>query len=53
MYKFFSMGKHQFLLTLCRWDVSRGGTSANQRQKFHTDDVKSVWNPFIRVVILF
>ena len=22
-------------------DVSRGGTSATQRQKFHTDDVKS------------
>ena len=21
-----------------RWDVSRGGTSATQRQKFHTDD---------------
>ena len=27
------------------WDVSRGGTSATQRQKFHTDDVKSVQNP--------
>ena len=26
-------------------DVSRGGTSATQRQKFHTDDVKSVRNP--------
>ena len=26
-------------------DVSRGGTSATQRQKFHTDDAKSVWNP--------
>ena len=26
-------------------DVSRGGTSAIQRQKFHTDDVKSVRNP--------
>ena len=25
-------------------DVSRGGTSAIQRQKFHTDDVKSVQN---------
>ena len=23
-------------------DVSRGGTTATQRQKFHTDDVKSV-----------
>ena len=26
-------------------DVSRGGTSATQRQKLHTDDVKSVRNP--------
>ena len=26
-------------------EVSRGGTSATQRQKFHTDDVKSVRNP--------
>ena len=26
-------------------DVSRGGTSATQGQKFHTDDVKSVRNP--------
>ena len=26
-------------------DVSRGGTSATQRQKSHTDDVKSVQNP--------
>ena len=26
-------------------DVSRGGMSATQRQKFHTDDVKSVQNP--------
>ena len=26
-------------------DVSRGGTSATQRQKFHTDDVKSVRKP--------
>ena len=25
-------------------EVSRGGTSATQRQKFHTDDVKSVRN---------
>ena len=25
-------------------DVSRGGTSATQRQKFHTDDVKYVQN---------
>ena len=26
-------------------DVSRGGTSATQRQKFYTDDEKSVQNP--------
>ena len=26
-------------------DVSRGKTSATRRQKFHTDDVKSVQNP--------
>ena len=26
-------------------DVSRGGTSATQWQKFHTDDAKSVRNP--------
>ena len=26
-------------------DVSRGGTSATERQKFHTDDAKSVQNP--------
>ena len=26
-------------------DVSRGGTSATHRQKFHTDDAKSVRNP--------
>ena len=28
-------------------DVSRGGTSTTQPQKFHTDDVKSVQNPVI------
>ena len=32
-------------------EVSRGGTSATQRQKFHTDDVKSVRNP-VRSVVL-
>ena len=26
-------------------DVSRGGTSITERQKFHTDDAKSVRNP--------
>ena len=30
-------------------DVSRGGTSASQQQKFHTDDVKSFRNP-VRLV---
>ena len=29
-------------------DVSRAGTASTQRQKFHTDDVKSVQNPVIR-----
>ena len=33
-----SLRKHPFLLALRRRDVSRGGTSATQRQKFHTDD---------------
>ena len=28
-------------------DVSRGGTSATQRRKFHIDEVKSVRNPVI------
>ena len=32
------MRKHAFLRALRRWDVSRGRTSATQRQKFHTDD---------------
>ena len=26
-------------------DISRAGTSVTQRQKFHTDDTKSVRNP--------
>ena len=29
-------------------DVSRGGTSVTQRQKFHTEDAKSVRNPVRR-----
>ena len=36
-----------FFSLLVAGDVSRGGTSATQRQKFHTDDVKSVRNPVI------
>ena len=36
----------RFSSLLVAVDVSRGGTSATQRQKFHTDDVKSVRNPF-------
>ena len=35
----------RFLSLFAAGDVSRGGTSATQRQKFHTDDVKSVRNP--------
>ena len=31
-------------------DVSRGGTSATQRQKFQADDAKSVRNP-VRTLI--
>ena len=34
-----------FSLLFADGDVSHGGTYATQRQKFHTDDVKSVWNP--------
>ena len=32
------LGKHPFLLALRHWGRLRGGTSATQRQKFHTDD---------------
>ena len=35
----------RFSSLLAAGDVSRGGTSVTQRQKFHTDDVKSVRNP--------
>ena len=46
----------RFSLPLAAKDVSPGGTSATQRQKFHTDVVKSVLN-LVRlvdvVVILF
>ena len=34
----------RFSLLFAAGDVSRGGTSATHRQKFHTDDVKSVRN---------
>ena len=41
IYFTFSLRKHPFLLALRRCgDVLRGGTSATQRQKFHTDDAK-------------
>ena len=33
-----SLRKHPFLLLFAAGDVSRGGTSATQRQKFHNDD---------------
>ena len=36
-----------FFSLLVAADVSRGGTSATQRQKFHTENVKSVLNPVI------
>ena len=32
---------------LAAGDILRRGTSVTQRQKFHTDDVKSDWNPVI------
>ena len=35
----------RFSSLLAAGDVPRGGTSTTQRQKFHTDDVKSVRNP--------
>ena len=35
----------RFSLLFAAGDVQRGGTSATQRQKFHTEDVKSVQNP--------
>ena len=35
---YISQRKHPFLLALAAEDVSPGGTSATQRQKFHTDD---------------
>ena len=38
----------RFFLLLATTDVSPGETSATQRQKFHTDDVKSVRNPVRR-----
>ena len=37
----------RFSSLLVAGDVSQGGTSATPRQKFHTDDVKSVRNPVI------
>ena len=43
-----SLRKHPFLLALRRWGhFARRNVSdsATQRQKFHTDDVKSVQNP--------
>ena len=37
----------RFFSLFAAGEVSRGETSALQRQKFHTDDVKSVRNPVI------
>ena len=39
--------RKQTFLLIAAGDVSRGGTSATQPKKFHTDDIKSVLNPFI------
>ena len=40
-----SLRKLRFFSLFAAGDVSRAGTSVTQRQKFHTDDVKSVRNP--------
>ena len=40
----------RFISLFAAGDVSRGGKSATQRQKFHTDDVKSVRNPGRRLI---
>ena len=37
-----SLNKHPLLFDA--GDISRGGMSVTQGQKFHTDDIKSVWN---------
>ena len=42
---FVACEKIRFSSLFAAGDVSRGGTSATQRQKFHTDDVKSLQNP--------
>ena len=45
VYKSGRLRIQSFLLApLAAKDVSPGGTSATRRQKFHTDDVKFVWN---------
>ena len=41
-------GNSSLFSLLTAGDVSRGGMSATQRQKFHTDDVESVQNPVMR-----
>ena len=40
-----SLRNSRFSLLFAAEDVSRGITSATQRQKFHADDVRSVRNP--------
>ena len=42
---FLACEKIRFSSLFADGDVSRRGTSATQRQKFHTDDVKSLRNP--------
>ena len=44
-YGSYSLRQQPFLLAPRRWGrFARQNWSATQRQKFHTDDVKSVWN---------
>ena len=44
-YQWLACENIHFSSLLAARDIWRGGTSATQRQKFHTDDVKSVRNP--------
>ena len=44
-YQWLACENIHFSSLLAARDISRGGTSETQWQKFHTDDVKSVQNP--------
>ena len=44
----------RFSSLFAAWDVLRGGTSATQRQKFHTDDANQcLTNPVVMTVMGF